>query len=175
MFTGSAAGNQGRESEHGGVHFAFIGGPFAFAGALRFGLQLGECGRRSFGEADQLPWVPIGPSDCFGAGSAVWPSESGAIASVLGHRCAPPQRHDAIDKMGLLANLACTPSVSPVSRSKHRAMWREGSGGVDTGSDDTGPPLHRSSISVKFFTAVHRAAVQPRDDDRPAGVTWHPD
>jgi len=39
MFTGSAAGNQGRESEHGGVHLAFIGGPFAFAGALQFGLH----------------------------------------------------------------------------------------------------------------------------------------
>ena len=51
--------DEDRKSEHGGVHFAFIGGVSAFAGALPFGLQRGECGRRSFGEADQLPRVPI--------------------------------------------------------------------------------------------------------------------
>jgi hypothetical protein len=51
-FTGSAAGDENRESEHGGVYFALIGGVSAFAGVLKFGLQRGECGRRSFGEAD---------------------------------------------------------------------------------------------------------------------------
>ena len=49
------------------VYFAFIGGVSAFAGALQFGLQLGECGRRSFGEADQLTRVPIDLRDLGGA------------------------------------------------------------------------------------------------------------
>jgi hypothetical protein len=41
-FTGTVSRDKDCESEHGGVYFAFIGGISAFAGALQFGLQLGE-------------------------------------------------------------------------------------------------------------------------------------
>jgi hypothetical protein len=68
-FTGTVSWDQDCESEHGGVYFAFIGGVSAFAGALQFGLQLGECGRRSFGEADQLARVPIDLRDLGGLSS----------------------------------------------------------------------------------------------------------